>query len=268
MIKYTTLWDIMKDFNAITFAHTIDILGKMHWDWGRDEQRQMLSQKERVKYSAKFKAFQQVCLHLKLDVSAEATRRIVNAFSSGDITFKSLDELGQYLLQILYDEMRSRLFFSMEPSKQSYIQEKHQFGAEVTLAFPSATIDIEEAGKCLAFDRATACVFHLMHVMEAAVRVLENNLKLPPSNNPSWESILKNCESELKKRAADKSPEWESNKSFFTEAIAMLRSVKDAWRNPTMHVEKTYTEEQALDIWNVVKVYMRHLATKLKEDTA
>ena len=42
-------------------------------------------------------------------------------------------------------------------------------------------------------------------------------------------------------------------------------AVKDAWRNPTMHVEITYTEEMALDVFRHVQAFMRHLATKLSE---
>jgi hypothetical protein len=32
-----------------------------------------------------------------------------------------------------------------------------------------------------------------------------------------------------------------------------------------MHVEKKYTEEEALDIFNAVRAFMRHLAMKLAE---
>jgi hypothetical protein len=44
-----------------------------------------------------------------------------------------------------------------------------------------------------------------------------------------------------------------------------LRAVKDAWRNPTMHVRIAYDEEESRDVWNTVRVFMRHLATKLEE---
>ena len=163
-------------------------------------------------------------------------------------------------------ETASSIFFVIELDKKHFVTDPNLFGAEVTTAFPSAVVDIEEAGKCFAFERWTASVFHLMRVMEMGLRVLGDTLKLPPNTNRNWEAILRKCDEELRKPFADKSPEWKSDEPFFAGATAMLRSVKDAWRNPTMHVEKVYTEEQAQDIWNAVKGFMRHLATQLKED--
>lgn len=162
--------------------------------------------------------------------------------------------------------MTSLIYFAIEPDKQSLL-EKNLFGEKVAAVFSSAVFDIEEAGKCLVFERWTASVFHLMRVMEVGLRVLGNTLKLPTTTNRNWDSILKKCDSELAKPLAQRSPEWASDDAFFSNATAMLRAVKDAWRNPTMHIEKTYTEEQAEDVWNAVKGFIRSLATKLEEGT-
>jgi hypothetical protein len=51
--------------------------------------------------------------------------------------------------------------------------------------------------------------------------------------------------------------------TFFSNATADLRSVKDAWRNPTLHIERIYDGEEASEIWNAVKTFMRGLAQKL-----
>jgi hypothetical protein len=129
-------------------------------------------------------------------------------------------------------------------------------------------MDIEEAGKCLACNRSTAAVFHLMRVMEVALRVLAktlNDQRLDPKRNPSWDSILKKCREELEKDRRNRAPEWVTDEVFFSSVATTLMGVKDAWRNPTMHVEINYDEERALDVWNHVRAFMRHLATKLSE---
>jgi hypothetical protein len=54
---------------------------------------------------------------------------------------------------------------------------------------------------------------------------------------------------------------WEAYKRQHWPMIA----VKDAWRNPTVHVEQDYNEETALDAWNAARAFMRQLAQKLKE---
>lgn len=39
---------------------------------------------------------------------------------------------------------------------------------------------------------------------------------------------------------------------------------KQRWRNPTMHVERDYDEEQAFDILRNAKNFMLHVARRLK----
>lgn len=64
----------------------------------------------------------------------------------------------QTLRKRIDDELANREFFALESGRASYFSEARPFGEEVFNAFPSATIDIEEAAKCLALDRYTACV--------------------------------------------------------------------------------------------------------------
>ena len=130
-------------------------------------------------------------------------------------------------------------------------------------AFPTTDFDIEGAGKCIAFGQGTACVFHLMRVMEVGLRVLGDALNLPSTSNRNWDDILNKADKEVKTRRTDQSPEWQADEVFFSSAVAHLRSVKTAWRNPTMHIEAKYTEEEAEDIWNHVASFMRHLSTRL-----
>jgi hypothetical protein len=108
----------------------------------------------------------------------------------------------------------------------------------------------------------------LNRTLEIGLHALGKSLNDPgldPKKNPTWESILRKCDDELKKPLAQRSQEWQKDDQFFSNATANLRAVKDGWRNPTMHVKIKYTEEEALDVFNAVKAFMGHLAKKLKE---
>jgi len=100
-------------------------------------------------------------------------------------------------------------------------------------------------------------------VMEGGLKVTANALGIPYA--PSWESYLK----QIAKKVGDKHPhkgiEWKRDEPFFQDVAARLETVKFAWRNPTMHVVRSYTEEEAREVYDSVKVFMRHLATKLKD---
>ncbi len=181
------------------------------------------------------------------------------------------EDLGRFLEELNHrfiDEAGMLVALFPDQTKVNFYKAKHLFGEEVTSRFPSATIDIEEAGKCLALSRSTACVFHLMRVMEAGLRIVADSLHDPginPKTNPTWDRILHRFDAELQKPLAQRSQEWQADEPFFSGVAARLRGVKDAWRNPTMHVENIYTEEQSTDIWHHVGSFMRHLAAKLSE---
>ncbi len=137
------------------------------------------------------------------------------------------------------------------------------FGDEVSQAFPSAIIEIEEAAKCLALERPTACVFHLMRTVETALKVLAKTLSIPYA--PSWEGYLGQIATQIEIKWPKRTPKQKREHAFYSEAHAHLSSLKIAWRNPTMHVVKSYTLEQSEEISGSVRTFMRHLATKLKE---
>jgi len=170
-----------------------------------------------------------------------------------------------HLAQTLRNEMEGKVFMHLEPNRVPLAFELHHFGEHTDIAFPLARWDIKEASRCLAFDRGTAAVFHLMRIMEVGLRILGATLHIPTSSNRSWESILQKCDAEIAKPFKEKSPKWQADEVFLAGATARLRAVKDAWRNPTMHVEAKYTQEQAEGIYGHVQDFMRHLATKLKE---
>jgi len=170
----------------------------------------------------------------------------------------------------IQDEIQSVLWLYISSDRSKYYLEAREgFGEAVAIAFPSASYDIEEAGKCFALSRYTACVFHLMRTIEVGLRSLGKSLNDPtldPKRNPSWENILGKCDKEIKKPLQDRALEWRPDELFFSTATANLRVVKDAWRNPTLHVERSYNEEEAREVHSSIRAFMRHLATRLTEE--
>ena len=130
------------------------------------------------------------------------------------------------------------------------------FGDDVSLAFSGAKYDIEEAAKCLALRRATACVFHLMRTMEYSVQRLCAKLGITNVDR-EWGKLLSSIDEAIKAMGkTDEANDW-------SEIRSSMYHVKQAWRNTTMHPNKTYTEEQAEEIFRAVKSFLVHLATKV-----
>ena len=214
------------------------------------------------------------CLALGLTMTLAQVNRVLTWIESLranrlSVTFSEAEANSRDISSRPIDELASGLFLSIDAKEVPYYQTYASGWEDAIKQFPSISTDVEEASKCFALNRYTAVVFHLMRVMETGLRLLADTLhdsRLNPKTNPTWEHILRRCREELSKPLAQRSAEWQSDEAFFSGVSARLMAVKDAWRNPTMHVESAYTEQAALDVFNHVQAFMRHLATKLHEE--
>jgi hypothetical protein len=164
------------------------------------------------------------------------------------------------LRQAILDHLLSRQFLYVPPALAEHYQPA-PFWADVVGKFPMAVDDTEAAGKCLAVGQGTACVFHLMRAMEVGLKALAENLEIPYA--PSWESYLRQINDRVHKKPKLKSVEWKRDESVYLELAGDLSAVKMAWRNPTMHVQRSYDVEQAGEIYLAVRRFMQDLAKKL-----
>jgi len=162
----------------------------------------------------------------------------------------------------------------LEPKEQSYFAPRDPlFGAEFAVKFLSqGAFELDEAAKCLALSRPTACVFHLMRVMEIGIRAVARCLNIPDPTRPAernWGSILGEIHKDLNAHggsAPTKTWTVAGDRELFEGAYASLDAVRVAWRNPTMHVEKKYTEYEAEHVLVAVKGFMMKLASRCDEN--
>jgi hypothetical protein len=208
------------------------------------------------------------CQELQLDLSVMQIERTMVEMSSQEIPSTDFKSLLGNLIQIITDEL-SRAFLMSIPQRIAvdYYEKSNLFGDKVFNNFPSANFDIEEAGKCFATERYTACVMHLQRVVEIGLKAFGDYLVIMTyikSAQPSWQGVLSKTGSEIKSRP---NASWSSNdERMFAEGIqSFLGAVQVAWRNPSMHADKKYTEEEAEDIFNAVKGFMRHITKHLDE---
>jgi hypothetical protein len=118
-------------------------------------------------------------------------------------------------------------------------------------------LDVEEAGKCLALDRHTAAVFHLMKVVESGVLALQCFLDGKRDPKAHFGSVLSKLETLNTKTAfADLPPDLKPYRTFLIDTLPHLHAVKDSWRNRVCHVDNiivptgAFTCEMAHNVYN------------------
>ena len=265
-----SLWDMLR-FHAHKFVKALNLLGQLDGVL-KDDPEFVFKETASVRRDFLARQVQQLMeqlLELQLPVSlkkAEQVRFILaDAIVCDDkrsVTASLLNSHIGELRERIKDELESKAIYYL-PANVEFLEAKTPlFGAEVDTRFRSAAYDIEEAGKCLALSRATACVMHLMRATEVALKALGTTVSVGQQND--WGAYIREIGKELSARAASAGRRT-PDEAFYSEAASSFDHVRRAWRNPTMHIEKVYTLEQAADIFEATRSFMRHLATRISE---
>ena len=106
-------------------------------------------------------------------------------------------------------------------------------------------------------------MFHQMRILEAGLQAAAWKLRIP--YKPSWESYIKEINRRLELKHKTKGIQWKRDERFFADVASHLSSVRVAWRNPTMHIVRTYTPEEATDVFNATRGLMEHLSKRCSE---
>jgi hypothetical protein len=214
----------------------------------------------------RFDEMLKICDLLGLELSSIKIDRLKRATIEPQAKLKSLLEPLRQLEERVNDEIDFNLYLVIPRAKAAYYEQPALFGDEVAKNFFTASYDIQEAGNCFATARNTACVMHLMRALEVALDAIGLGVGVPNTvveAQNSWERLLAKIADQIKSNDNAGDPTWTPKRQFFVDAHAHLFAVKNAWRNPSMHLEKKYEDREAQRIYNAVKDFMEHLATHL-----
>ena len=195
-----------------------------------------------------------------LNTEQEGVISVVEFSSSQRINrIHSLTQIGPRLEA----EASGHLFFYVGlEDKELFEQQEYLFGPTVESNFRSANFDIEEAGRCLALNRWTAAVLHLMRALEPALGALQAEVRVAVQKD-QWHHVIDQIEKSI--RSMTPPGRTREDIQFFSEAATEFRHIKDAWRNYAAHGKDRYDEERARRIYSSVRSFMMHLSSRLKE---
>jgi hypothetical protein len=192
----------------------------------------------------------------------------------------TLAELS-FELKELQREMAEALsinkFIILPASDAGFFDNYLLFGFDVAKKFPQANIEIKAAGTCYAIGGYNACVFHLMRAAEVGARSMVTRLKVQkhlirngrpiPLELCDWGTLIAALEKGVQalSQGTATSKRKKDNFEFYNHAVGAFRNFKDAWRNNVSHMRKDYKQDEAKDIIDNTRQFMRHLATKLQE---
>jgi hypothetical protein len=97
------------------------------------------------------------------------------------------------------DEIKEEKFLHIENYKLRHYQNIELVDNTIGKKLPNAAQDLYHAGSCFALEQYTACVFHLMRVMEYCVQRLGKKLRMPIDvSKETWAQIMDHVNNAIK----------------------------------------------------------------------
>jgi|SRR5271157_2554699 len=168
------------------------------------------------------------------------------------------------LIQTVLHELDDKTMLMLSPTNSHFYDEKGTFLGQDTIdKFKELERDAIEAGNCFAAGRYTACVFHLMRIMERLVQDFASNVgaEITHKGKPveikyaEWHEIEDAIQAKIKDM-----PKGE-RKSRCNAAVITLSAVRLGVRNEVMHPRGFYDEEDARKLLSNVKSFVCEVLT-------
>lgn len=262
--RLVTLWDMQ--FQAVKAFRSLDLLTRIEAGITLNGGTHINSPTFHAVCAQHLSALAEVLDDLGL--SRQSSMALEMADYAGKYnTEPELSEIKKLRLLVVHD-LEQFSFEAIPSERSSFYEATHLFGNDVHEHFFSAAYDIREAGTCYSLGRWTACVFHLMRVLEIGLTAMGKvfGVSLEYTN---WAPAINQIESRI--REMNKDPNWKTHpdikdqQQFYSQAASHFGILKDAWRNYTAHARGKYDQAECLLILKNTDSFMRKLATRLHE---
>lgn len=264
--KLWSLWDMLRFSNAAFITAFLQLERQLGFGFALDPLAETANFEWRSQAKTVLREMGEECALIGLDRHKEKCDRLVSSMDVYNI--EAASALLTELRNDIQREMTRHAYFLVPENVKSVYDEddKPLFGAAVDDAFPNSRREIAEAGRCLALDRWTACVFHLMRALELALHKWAADIGVDFQSTPvelkNWNNVLDRAERHLKElRQHAKSNDRDQALQYHSELVLLVRGVKDAWRNHVSHARVTYDQRAATSIWNNVRDIMNRIAS-------
>jgi hypothetical protein len=293
----------MKAFNASLLTHTCRQLTIYEQNASlTNSPDDGLSEEQKGDISLTLAAAKTIAFFVKLDETKDAIARLEFGLKSTaePLTVERLRYALVHLLELMQSELEKRKVFAVDSDKAKYYQDDiwgvnppffaHQrnalfsvakqpeylFSERSAKAFPSAYMDIVEAGRCLALNRNNAAIYHLMQVAEIGLRTLAWDRrtvvikwkKEVPLEFAQWGDLIVGIQQKM-----NLINQWARSKAlkdealrYYKHAIFEVDSFNEIFRKHISHARgELYEPDVAISCWGYVYRFMDALAEHMSE---
>ncbi len=200
------------------------------------------------------------CSSLGLRLSKNQADLVLRQIQSRECTPDLLHKGLEQLHTRIYEELQGELFLHIARDKADFSMLGYWDDSEIDAAFPSVAIEFVRAGHCFAYDESTACVFHLMRIVNAGLKATARSLGVVYDSR-NWHSIGQEIQRRMEQKYQNKTEEWRKAEPLYASVLTDIQAISKGHRNDVIHqIEKTYDDKEAYELIIITRGFIRHLA--------
>ena len=218
---------------------------------GRGKDDETVSSDHFAKARAGWEQNYKYLLMLKLNMSAKSAKRVFDYISQENkqISIRELSLRIDEFRKRLPDELEDRRSFMVSADRADFYDKKGTIlGESVIKEFTALETNAIEAGNCFALGRYTACVFHLMRIMEYIIHQFADKVDVDVDlDRDTWGTILDH----IWDQKISKWPKGAIKKKYAAchKSMGGMRARRDL----LIHHDDNYTKERASNLIGTVK---------------
>lgn len=178
----------------------------------------------------------------------------------------AIDELKERLK----DELSLGYFLCLDRNEASlYEPSQSLMSIEFDSKFPSLLYEVSESAKCGALGRDTASAFHAIRCLEGGIRAVSRCLGIPDptkGTDRNWSNLLRKIDDAIKAKWPLARDRFSGDGQFFEEVYGALSGMQNPYRNATMHLDATYSRDEANVIRVLVRGFLLEISSRMNED--
>lgn len=201
---------------------------------------------------------QNACNVFGLTLSSNQITTIFITLTSGTCSPPELKQLVAELLRRVHEELMAEKFQHVPRRKAEYLNLERFQVPEISEFGWNTVCEFQRAGACFAFGEDTACVFHLMRIVDAGAKSVARKLSVDISDG-NWRNITGKIEKQMTAKYQEKLADWKSEEPFYADILTDITAIGKL-RNRALHDYKaTYSEREARELLVIVERFVRHL---------
>lgn len=258
-------WLDMLDFSALEFYEIgteVEMLILISRNFGENDKIEDPKGVHEI-----LKKIDKLCADISLRTSSDLAKRLVQTIT-GETSTITVGSYIRCLDWVIKSEVKRELFLWISPEKARYYSKTaEELLDKLTLSrFSKSNIEkeAEEAMKSYALNRNTACIHHLMRLIEPGKDALGLALGVTPKQTDRG-AVFVEYDKQFNAKPQDRPPIWKTHGDFLVEISGDLKAAEKTWRHHSAHHGKFYDEAEAEYVLKVVPRFIKHLAARLDE---